>query len=238
MRILGSYFAVLALAFPAASYAEPIRLTGYYLGSNADSSRLNLECSGESASEIECKIQQLVFSQPKPDKIEQSRKDGYAGFAEMKAKRFDCPKPDEGLEAVDQSKLSEDQRAGLAVYRRLCKEQSEEAWRALIDFDADKAMQTCRVAVYDPSPVRLYKIGENAWANRPQPSEVCGAMTSMILERQPGSNHLLTWKQVRTYANRSEEVCKGLEIDKPVVWTWKHGDTVRADCKFIKFSLF
>lgn len=241
MKPLGSYLAALALALPAASIAEPVHLAGYYLGSEADSSRLNLECDGESEDEIECRMLQVVFSQPKPDKIEQSRKESYASFSKLKAdKEFnsDCPEEEKGMAAQDQANLSDEEKVGLAAYLRLCKEKSEEAWRAFVDLGADTEKQTCKVGVYDALPVRLYKIGENAWANRPEPSAVCGSMSSMILEREPGSNHLLTWKQVRTYADRSNEQCKGLEIDKPFVWTWKHRDTVRADCKFIKFSLF
>lgn len=235
------FLSVSALLVATPCRSEPFYLAGYYLGSESESSRLNINCQGESDAKITCSFLQVTLGLPDAAKIEASRAARYAEFSSsLKEKSFQstCKEVEAHQASPKMASLPQSAKELVEDLLRVCREQTEASFRTFVDHQIANELVTCKVSLYDGTEVELYKVNATTWANRPKPEGMCDSVTSMILQRESAESNLLTWKQVRTYIDRSNEFCKKFETDKPTVWSWKGTDTVEANCKFIKFGLF
>ncbi|GEM_PF-3644561 len=123
----------------------------------------------------------------------------------------------------------------IAFQKKICdcrtKKDLDCAKEAIVD-QAKIEQRTCKIATTNYK-LEFNKISDKKWMNTPTPQGLCKVVNAMTLEWD--GNFKWTYTQTRLSADSDSELCKSLDVLKPVVY--KTGDMIhKVDCEYIDLS--
>jgi hypothetical protein len=116
-----------------------------------------------------------------------------------------------------------------------CAKPSVEVFEALIRKAAAAEAKTCKVSVFQNEPVSFKRVSPNKWVANIGPQGICSAVYLYTMENDPKHTNLWKWSQVRTYADRSGELCKDMQINYKLEYSWQ-GDDPDMHCETVSFG--
>ena len=118
----------------------------------------------------------------------------------------------------------------------ICKNPSLDKFENFFEQTIIDETKTCKVfSDYEGWTAKFKKVAPNKWISNEGPSGLCNNVFLFTLEHEPKYPTLWTYTQVRTYSDQENKFCKGLEVNKPLIYDW-HGKTIELNCKFIEYG--
>lgn len=234
-------------AVAQAQKGEPVRF--HYLKSvtSGERSALSSECDGTTASpEITCRFTQLMVSyqlDPKDVVAETEKR-----LAQLRTEaRKDLKKFTDQLCGDVRKNRAEVERKYQEIKNphalqrvkdliALCANPTMSALEGWIRRSTLAESKTCKVSHFQNDPVSYKKVGPNKWVANVGPQGICSSVYLYTMENDPKHANLWKWSQVRTYADTSGELCKSLQLNYKLEYSWQ-GDEVAMTCENIKFGL-
>jgi hypothetical protein len=96
--------------------------------------------------------------------------------------------------------------------------------------------RACKISSFRNDPVTFKKVNPNKWVANVGPQGLCSAVYLYTMENDPKYPSLWTWSQVRTYADRSSEFCKDLQLNHRMEYSWK-AEGPAISCETVSFGL-
>ncbi len=118
----------------------------------------------------------------------------------------------------------------------LCKNPTIAALEDLMKRSILAESKTCKVSHFQNDPIKFTKISPNKWRANVGPKVICSSVNLYTMENEPKHTNRWRWTQIRTYADNSNEVCKGLQLNYTLEFSWK-GDGAAMSCEYIKFGM-
>jgi hypothetical protein len=229
---------------------EPRLIYFSYLTSpdKEENSSLSGECSGNTASyEIECKFWQIrVRLSLDPDNLQQEIQEAKRRMKdEMKDFDKDIKELCDGIRKrsaeLKQLMTNTDRFTSHDIKKmqgliNLCDKPTYEKFEKFMIQDIEDRTRTCKVSA-DPEgwTAKFTKVAENKWVSSEGPTGPCSTVILMTLEHEPSSSSLWTYTRTRTYVDQESEACRGLEVGKPLVYTWRE-KTIELNCQLIEYG--
>lgn len=246
--------ALLALLFSnhppcEAQSSTPSPVSFHYLKAitPGERSALSGECDGTTASpEITCRTTQVMVRHeldPKNAPAEINKR-----IAQLRAEAGKDPKKLMNQMCAEVRKSRAEVERNLQDVRNPRTKQQAQDFLALCANPSMAALEdwvrrttlaksrTCKVAVFqDDDPVRYKKVGPNKWVANVGPKGICSTVLLYTLENDPKYSYLWKWSQVRTYADTSKELCKDIQLNYKLEYSWQ-GDDPDITCDTISFG--
>ena len=230
-----------------ARHAEETPHSIYFnlLGSQneGENSALSGVCSGDTSSrEIECKFWQTrVWRKLKPEALQEERKKMRQMLQEEKdfTRLADlyCEDLTHAAQQKNAGKLNDYETAQLQDIQNFCRSPSLDGAWDLIERSLIAETRTCRVSSDTlPTASSFRKVAPNKWVSSGEPVGTCNVVYLVVLEHEPDNPSLWTYTQTRTYADQDSDLCKALELDKTMTYSWR-SRTRQVNCEFIEFGL-
>ncbi|MDR5795085.1 hypothetical protein QCE49_17070 [Caballeronia sp. LZ008] len=89
--------------------------------------------------------------------------------------------------------------------------------------------------VFQNDPVKFKKVGPNKWLANVRPQGLCNSVYLYTMENDPQHTSLWKFSQVRTFADKTGEFCKGIETNYKIEYGWQGGDLAMT-CDVISFG--
>jgi hypothetical protein len=252
MRTSFTFVATIALlgivgdSFAQADNGPPISFSNLKSKTPGENSSLSGECERTTKSnEITCRFTQLMIRlqlDPKQLAAETEKR-----LAEARAEFVKDPtKLSAELCAVFKKDRAEFERMG----KEIKNPHTLRYWRAWFNTCANPSLstveeflrqgallesKTCVVSQFQNNPVTYKRIGTNKWVANVGPEGACNSVFLYTMEREPQYSNLWTWSQVRTYADSSGPLCKGLRVNEKIEFSWRGNDPDLV-CEAIKFG--
>ena len=247
--LVSTVVAILALLFVAAaqpSTASSIRF--YYLKSATpgENSALSGECDGTTSSaEITCRFTQIMVAY-KLDPLKlpaelEKRLVQLRAEATKDPKNFAnqmCGELRKSRGEVERKLLEGKNartKASIQDFLSVCANPSLEAVEGLMGRITLAESKTCAVSVFQNDPVTYKRVAPNKWVANVGPHGVCSSVYLYTLENDPKHTNLWRWTQVRTYADRSTELCKDLQLNYKLEYSWE-GEEPDLICETVSFG--
>ena len=97
--------------------------------------------------------------------------------------------------------------------------------------------KTCKIDTFKQDwSAKFKKVATNKWVSNKGPIGLCESVYLITLENEPKYPRLWKFSQTRVYANTSNELCKRLDINIPLEFTWKGTETFDLKCEYIEFG--
>lgn len=229
---------LLLLGGVLSSEVQAFSLIAQDLESKTEGSSLSIECAGQDDSVINCQSVQIFVRQPDIKRAEESRASALSSIKEaLEALSKTCAELPKAKETKEYKNANSLEKEILTRYEALCADKSEKSYRDFVDYIFDREASTCSISSFKNDGMTLYKVNESTWANKPEPTGMCDAITSMILKADPKSKWLLTYKQVRSHVNSESEQCKHFDSNQIVEWSWNVSRTRELGCKYFEFKM-
>lgn len=233
----------------AAQSSTPSPVLFHYLNATTtgESSALSGECDGTTASpEITCRVTQVIVRyqlDPKDTPAEINKR-----IARLRAEAGKDPKKLTDQMCAEVRKSRADVERKLQDVRNPRTKRQAQDFLALCANPSMAALEdwmrrttlaesrTCKVSVFQNDPVTYKKVGPNKWVANVGPQGICSAVLLYTMENDPKHSSLWKWSQVRTYADTSQELCKNVQLNYKLEYSWQ-GDDPDITCDSISFGL-
>ena len=231
--------------------------SAYFMSNPTSNEALNMKCEIVDLATITCRFTQISIQKRSDEKIEQEIAKTREEIEKWTLN--DKQKIDNILETCEQ-RLAESRvyienrksalmpskqvldEEDLATEAKLCsckkKRSPKERRDCFIEGSIDQkreSLKSCRVSAAEFNAT-FKRVGERKWLYNPGPMGLCGAVTVIELQHEPESNLLWTFKQTRVSVGQSDdEICKHIEVDKPVIYSWRYPNAAKLSCEKIDF---
>jgi len=256
MMVLSSLIGfTLFVAFPFEAIAseKPMPIFFSHLNSpnREENSALSGSCNGDTSSaEVDCyfvqtRIRLKLDPNKLPEKIREIQTEMERQKKDIKSlqKSFCGELTDKSKRDQANQKLKELEHTAPQTYTRMremvsiCSNPLYDKILSFIKKMTEDEIRTCTISSdTDFKTLPLKKIAPNKWLGTAGPSGLCNVVSTWTLEHEPNSNLLWTYTQMRSHADQTNEVCKGLEVGKPLIYSWKNRP-IEMKCDFIEFGL-
>lgn len=251
-RFIAVVLLALSLSSPLPSAAQsstpgPVRFHYLKATTPGESSALSGECDGTTASpEITCRFTQVNVRyqlDPKDAPAEINKR-----IAQLRAEAGKDPKKlmDQMCAEVRKSRAEVERnfqdvknprsRQQAKDFLALCANPSIAALEDWMRQATLTESRTCKVSAFQNDPVRYKKVGPHRWVANVGPQGICSSVYLYTMERDPKHSSLWKWSQVRTYADTSQELCKDMQLNYKLEYSWQ-GDDPDITCDTISFGL-
>lgn len=220
------------------------------MGSATEAGQISMRCTGEAPYDIlECQFVQASVWHPDRTFDEKAKAEFLKiSEKELNAKFKSCKDADSKIAKAraENAKLPEPQRLyrereiefGLEICSCVESKSLEERRNCLVSKfekqDENKSKTHCSVMTND-FRLTFKRAGPRKWINNDGAKGLCDVVNVSIIEHEPDSTSLWTYTQTRLSADTDSDLCKHLDINKPVSYSWKNlGDSV-LKCDSIGF---
>lgn len=238
---------LLPVTVTAADKPAPIQF--FYLSSSdpTENSVLSGECTGDTSyPEVDCKFTQIrVRQEVKSEDIPQKMKELDESLNAVKkdfpkyTKEF-CKdmKEEEISKTIVELKKSKAFETATLLQDNLsfCKNPTYSKLEDLLKKMITHESKTCKISTFGPTTTSFKKIAPNRWVSNEGPTGLCNSVIVTTLEKEPSYSSLWTYTQTRAYADQNNDLCRGLEVNKPLIYTWKASKQIELKCEFIGFG--
>ncbi len=136
------------------------------------------------------------------------------------------------------SKITNSQIAQMKDMVEMCKSPSLEIYEKFAVKSIIRDSKTCMINTFKQDwSSKFKKVAPNKWVSNTGPTGLCESVFLMILEHEPEYPSLWKFSHTRTYANTNVKICKKLDINTPLEFTWEGIETFDLKCEYIEFGL-
>jgi hypothetical protein len=212
-----------------------------YLGSADGNGFLNMECDGEPPfREIYCHFTKIIFTRPKEEEKRTKRVEALVDLDQIQ--RADMTGFVPFFSADDMKKLEQqatastpEKKAYLQEFIAAYKEQTvilgKSRSKAALTKPEEVQKGGCLVTMHGYD-VALRYAGKNRWFSQTGPAGLCNAVRVWTLEKAPGAPSLWKFTEDRVAAI-VENLCSGVQINKPLVFSWENPRDLPLNCTYI-----
>ncbi len=212
----------------------------FMIANEKENSALSMECEGEPPfATIDCAFTQVTVHAPDAQQLATARAKYVKDIAaDPRLKDGDrkeaCEIASGSVADGPEARVA----AGLHMVGRMqaicaCKDDAC-AQAALVDLMMDSE-RTCKVYTHTFDLVLSRVRGERKWISTPAPSGLCSSVNATVIE---GDETGLKWTftQTRITADTSSELCKGLKVNDPAIYSWKTSGLAWLGCDLVDFG--
>jgi hypothetical protein len=197
-----------------------------------------MDCDGDPLGTIECHFTQVtvsVFSAPEVEKARTEMKRQPFTAADRKTTRRDlCSLRKADIPEQPPQRAALTARA-LAMFAKACACQDDQCFdREMIESLAAQEGK-CRVWTHT-FEARLNRVhGQQKWVGMSEPQGLCRALNATVVESDEKG---LFWKftQTRLTTDDSTELCKGLTVNVPAIYSSAVSGAALLNCEVVEFG--
>ncbi len=220
------------------------------LPAEKDPSSLTMECEGKAPfTKIHCRFTQVDVIKPTEEEWLKSRAELEKDMAKRTEEQLlqEFATSCKGLAQADGKLRQKIQATGLykadfakrslADFKRLCSCRDKACIVKAMLAQQDQEKRTCRVSS-QTFEADFRKSGSRKWISNNGPEGLCDLVNVLVIEHEPDATVLWTFTHTRAAGNTDAGPCKGFEINKPFVFTWRAPEQALMGCEVIKPAPF
>lgn len=220
------------------------------LPSEKDPSFLTMECEGKAPFvKIHCRFTEVDVTKPSEEEWLKSRAELEKDMAKRTENRLlqEFATSCKGLAQAEETLKQKIQTTGpykadfakksLADFKELCACRDKACVVKAMLAQQDQEKRTCRVSS-QTFEADFRKSGTRKWISNNGPEGLCDLVNVLVIEHEPDAAVLWTFTHTRAAGNTGAGPCKGFEINKPFVFTWRAPEQALMGCEVIKPAPF